>query len=123
MKTIFELALPRDEVLQGDLREDMFAARLRDVMERTADDIYKHPNRFFENTFPTDGLKTLLNEVLGRLTGQAPSKNPIIRLETSFGGGKTHNLIALYHALTQRSSCKWPAEVWSVDPSWIAPVV
>lgn len=100
MKTIFELATPRKEVLQGDLREEMFAARLRDVMEKTADDVYKLPNRFFENTFPTDGLRTLLNEVLGRLTGQAPTNNPIIRLETSFGGGKTHNLIALYHALS-----------------------
>lgn len=37
-------------------------------------------------------------EVLGRVTGQQPSNSPIIRLETSFGGGKTHNLIALYHA-------------------------
>lgn len=99
MKTIFELTTPRDEVLQGDLREDIFAARLRDVMERTADEVYREPQRFFDNTFPTDGLKTLLREVVGRLTGQAPSNNPIIRLETSFGGGKTHNLIALYHAV------------------------
>lgn len=44
-------------------------------------------------------MKTLLREVVGRLTGQTPSNNPIIRLETSFGGGKTHNLIALYHAV------------------------
>ncbi len=73
MKTIFELTVPRSEVLHGDLREDMFAARLRDVMERTADEVYKTPQRFFENTFPTEGLKTLLREVLGRLTGQAPT--------------------------------------------------
>ena len=91
MKTIFELATPCDEVLQGDLREDMFAARLKDVMLRTADDVYKDPNRFFENTFPTDGLKTLLDEVVGRVTGQAPANNPIIRLETSFGGAFRNN--------------------------------
>lgn len=119
MKTIFELAIPRDEVLQGDLREDLFAARLRDVMEQTADDVYKRPTRFFENTFPTDGLKTLLNEVLGRLTGQAPAKNPIIRLETSFGGGKTHNLIALYHAVKGQVD---PAHLKSfIDDSWQLP--
>jgi hypothetical protein len=99
MQSIFELTTPRAEVLQGDLHEDMFAARLRDVMERGADEVYQNPNRFFENTFPTAGLKTLLKEVLGRLTGQAPASNPFIRLETSFGGGKTHNLIALYHAV------------------------
>jgi hypothetical protein len=119
MKTIFELAIPRDEVLQGDLREDLFAARLRDVMERSADEVYQDPNRFFENTFPTDGLKTLLNEVLGRLTGQAPAKNPIIRLETSFGGGKTHNLIALYHAVKGQID---PAHLKSfIDASWQLP--
>ena len=76
----------------------MFAARLKDVMDGKADPVYQDANVFFNNTYPTAGLKTLLREVLGRLTGQMPSSNPIIRLETSFGGGKTHNLIALYHA-------------------------
>jgi hypothetical protein len=46
---------------------------------------------------PTVGLRDLLTEVLGRLTGKRPNASPIIRLETAFGGGKTHNLIALYH--------------------------
>ena len=102
MKTIFDLATPRDQVLSGELREDMFAARLKDVMDDRADPIYQDPDLFFENTYPTAGLKTLLREVLGRLTGQVPTNNPIIRLETSFGGGKTHNLIALYHAVSGR---------------------
>jgi predicted AAA+ superfamily ATPase len=98
MKTIFELTQPRDEVLHGVLSEDMFAARLKDVMDGTADPVYQDAGLFFSNTYPTAGLKTLLREVLGRLTGEMPANNPIIRLETSFGGGKTHNLIALYHA-------------------------
>lgn len=100
MKTIFDLTQPRPEVLQGELNEDMFAARLKEVMEGTADPLYLDPNLFFSNTYPTAGLKTLLREVLGRLTGRMPSNNPIIRLETSFGGGKTHNLIALFHAVS-----------------------
>lgn len=99
MKTIFELTQPRDEVLQGELSEEMFAARLKDVMDGTADPVYQDASLFFSNTYPTAGLKTLLREVLGRLTGRLPANNPIIRLETSFGGGKTHNLIALYHAV------------------------
>ena len=99
MKTIFELTQPRNEVLQGELSEEMFAARLKDVMDDTADPIYRDPNKFFDNTYPTAGLTTLLREVLGRLAGQIPTNNPIIRLETSFGGGKTHNLIALYHVV------------------------
>jgi hypothetical protein len=98
MKPIFETCEPRPEVLQGDLREDIFAARLRDVIEGRAEEIYGKPAVFFENTFPTDGLRDLLTEVLGRLTGRKANACPVIRLETAFGGGKTHNLIALYHA-------------------------
>jgi predicted AAA+ superfamily ATPase len=102
MKTVFDLAIPRDQVLHGELRPDMFAARLKDVMDNDADAIYQDPHLFFENTYPTAGLKTLLREVLGRLTGRGPTNSPIVRLETSFGGGKTHNLIALYHAAKGR---------------------
>ena len=99
MKTVFDLAVPRAQVLQGELRPELFAARLKDVVDRTADPVYRDPDLFYENTYPTAGLRTLLREVLGRLTGQSQTNSPIIRLETSFGGGKTHNLIALYHAV------------------------
>ncbi|MBN1878454.1 MAG: ATP-binding protein [Anaerolineae bacterium] len=98
MRLVFDTCIPRFEVRQGELSEDIFAARLKDVMDGTAPDVYQHPQVFFENTFPTEGLRVLLNEVLGRLTGARPSNSPVIRLETAFGGGKTHNLIALYHA-------------------------
>ncbi len=103
MKSIFDLCIPRDEVLKGELREDIFAARLKDVMDATADPVYQDPATFFENTFPTSGLKTLLNDALGRLVGNAAGKNAIIRLETAFGGGKTHNLIALYHVASGKT--------------------
>lgn len=98
MRSIFELCTPRDEVLRGELQEDIFAARLKDVIEGEADPVYGDPRVFFENTYPTAGLKSLLNDALGRLLGKAAGKNAVIRLETAFGGGKTHNLIALYHA-------------------------
>jgi|BarGraNGADG00212_2_1021979.scaffolds.fasta_scaffold03640_6 hypothetical protein len=45
----------------------MFAARLRDVIENRADPVYQDPTRFFENTYPTQGLRTLATEALGRL--------------------------------------------------------
>ncbi len=97
MNTIFQSCTPRQEVLKGELRDDLFAARLKDVIEGTADPVYQDPAVFFDNTFPTEGLKVLLGEALGRLTGLKPASNAIIRLETAFGGGKTHNLIALHH--------------------------
>ena len=100
MKPIFETCRPRPEVLAGDLTEHTFAARLRDVVEGTADPVYQDPATFFRNTFPTEGLRTLAREVLGRLSGREPANSPFIRLETSFGGGKTHNLIALHHLVS-----------------------
>lgn len=96
MRSIFETCTPRDDVLSGELRDDMFAARLGDVIGGHADPIYQDPVRFFLNTYPTDGFRTLLKATLARLAGQ-PAGDPVIRLETTFGGGKTHNLIALYH--------------------------
>jgi hypothetical protein len=98
MRPVFETCQPRPEVLSGELKEDIFAARLRDVIDGKAEDIYQDPARFFDNTYPTEGLRLLLREALGRLTGLYPANSPILRLETAFGGGKTHNLIALYHA-------------------------
>ena len=97
MNTIFGSCTPRPEVLEGELRDDLFAARLKDVIEGTADPVYQDPTVFFDNTFPTEGLRVLLAEALGRATGLKSASNAVIRLETAFGGGKTHNLIALYH--------------------------
>ncbi|MFZ5915521.1 MAG: ATP-binding protein [Chloroflexota bacterium] len=104
MLSVFETCQPRPEVLSGELKEEIFAARLKDVIDGTAEDVYREPARFFDNTYPTEGLRLLLNEALGRLTGLQPTNNPIIRLETAFGGGKTHNLIALYHTAKGRVS-------------------
>ena len=106
MKLIFESCQPRKDVLTGDLKEEMFAAHLRDVIDAKADPIYRDPAVFFEHTYPTDGFKSLLHGALGRLSGAKPTNAPIIRLETSFGGGKTHNLIGLYHAARTGKAAK-----------------
>ena len=95
MKTIFEAASPRPDVLSGELRDEIFAAQLEEVVAGRADRVYQDPTEFFAKTYPTGGLKTLLAEALGRIAGKSTA--PIIRLETAFGGGKTHSLIALYH--------------------------
>lgn len=97
MRTIFETCEPRADVLSGELRDEMFAARLEDVVQGSAEPVYQYPQTFFANTHPARGLKSLLAEALGRATGKDPKARPVIRLETAFGGGKTHSLIALYH--------------------------
>lgn len=100
LPSIFNTCIPREEILSGELSLDLFAAKLRLVVERSAPQVYQDPRIFFANTFPTDGLRTLIQEVFGRLVGTAVG-SPIIRLETSFGGGKTHDEIALWHICKQ----------------------
>jgi hypothetical protein len=96
LSSVLTTCTPRDEILSGELSLDLFAAKLKLVVDGNAPKIYQQPDLFFANTFPTDGLKTLLIEVFGRLGGKAVGA-PVIRLETSFGGGKTHDEIALWH--------------------------
>ena len=52
MMNVFESCRPREEVLKGELREEMFAAKLRTVMEGSSDRIYQDPDVFFRNTYP-----------------------------------------------------------------------
>ena len=96
LPSVFKTCVPREEILAGELSLDLFAAKLRLVVEGKAPHVYQDPTTFFINTFASDGLKTLIAEVFGRLVG-ASVGSPIIRLETSFGGGKTHDEIALWH--------------------------
>lgn len=100
LPSIFDTCVPRDEIVSGDLSLDLFAAKLRLVVEGRAPQVYQDPSAFFANTYPTSGLKLLLSEVFGRLA-QVTVGSPVIRLETSFGGGKTHDLIALWHIAKQ----------------------
>lgn len=85
LPTIFTTCIPRDEISTGELSLDLFAAQLRLVVEGKAPLVYQDANTFFSNTFPTDGIKTLIREVFSRLAGKSTG-SPVIRLETSFGG-------------------------------------
>lgn len=91
---------PRDDVLSGELTDIHFAAQL-DKIVRDPDHypVYGEPDEFFLISYPTAGLKTLLTRVFGRLTGARGEAGGygVTRAETSFGGGKTHSLIAAYH--------------------------
>jgi hypothetical protein len=89
------IAVPHSDILDGRLTLDVFAADLWEVFEGRAPDEYKDPTQFFEKTYQTDGLKDLLSIVEQRLKGQGG--DPVIQIQTPFGGGKTHALIAMYH--------------------------
>ena len=100
--SIFDACEPRQDVLTGELAEDQFAASLADVAHSDdAPEVYADPRLFFEKTFPTAGLQDLLTRLATRFVGahndDYTGTNGILRLDTSFGGGKTHNQIAAYH--------------------------
>ncbi|MDE2982966.1 MAG: DUF499 domain-containing protein [Gemmatimonadota bacterium] len=113
--TIFDLCRPRDDILKGSVAEAEFAADLAQVLTGTAPADYTDPARFFANTHPTRGLKDLLANVCRRLSGVGGEAAAIFRLDTSYGGGKTHGLIALIHAARGMKGVADPDEF--VDPS------
>src|SRR5947209_5680607 len=94
---IFDICKPRPDVLKGVTDAD-FAADLAKVIRGVAAEEYLKANKFFANTYPTRGLQNLLTNVCARLSGTGAEAASIFRLDTSYGGGKTHGLIALVHA-------------------------
>ena len=98
MKPLFAVCTPRADVLRGNIKESDFAADLAQVINGNAPPEYQDPTVFFANTYPTDGLKLLLENVCLRLSGKGGEAASIFRLDTQYGGGKTHSLIALTHA-------------------------
>lgn len=98
LHSVFDLCQPRSDVVSGGLSESDYAASLASVLSGHASKDYSDAGTFFTNTFPTEGLKELLANVCGRLSGKGASTSAVFRLDTSFGGGKTHGLIALVHA-------------------------
>ena len=79
----------------GQYQQAEFAADLHQVWRGEAEDEYGKPEEFFRRTFLTEGLRDLLLNAARRLRGEGG--DPVVQLQTNFGGGKTHSLIALYH--------------------------
>ncbi len=104
VRDLFQTCTPRADVLSGELPDSVFAANLAVVVAEDPDapDTYRDAETFFEVTHPSKGLGNLLDEALGRICGSKSGAAPVIRLETNLGGGKTHNLIALWHAAKGR---------------------
>lgn len=90
-----EVALPHPDVLAHRFKESEFAADLAAVSMGRASEQYADPIGFFQMTFPTEGLKRVLRSAVERLAGRGG--DPVLGLQTAFGGGKTHTLLALWH--------------------------
>lgn len=90
-----EIVQPHPDVAKGRYLQAEFAADLAQVLAGTAEEEYQHPVEFFRRTYLTDGLSDLLITGVKRLTAQGGE--PVVQLQTAFGGGKTHSMLALYH--------------------------
>ena len=90
-----EIAVPHEDVLKGTFQQAEFAADLSRVHAQSATPEYQDPVLFFQRTYITEGMRLLLDSVVKRLVGRGG--DPVIQLQTAFGGGKTHTILAVYH--------------------------
>lgn len=81
-----------------------------------SDTCLQDPREFFRVTYMTDGLKAVLRNAVERLW--LNGGEPVIGLQTAFGGGKTQTMLALYHGVglqTGATSGDWRRS----SPVWV----
>lgn len=89
---------PHQDVATGEFQQAEFAADLAKVHNGSAPSEYRDPSEFFARTYLTEGLSNLLLGAAKRLS--SGGGDPVVELQTNFGGGKTHSMLALYHIVS-----------------------
>ena len=102
MKPWREIATPHPDVLEGTFQQSEFAADITAVHTGIASREYQEAVAFYDRTFITEGMRLLLTSVAKRLNGKGG--DPVIQLQTAFGGGKTHTMLAVYHLARRTGS-------------------
>ena len=101
-----EVMTPHADVASGRFEQAEFAADLYQVATGNADEEYQDPVAFFRRTYLTNGLRELLTGAARRLS--SAGGDPVVDLQTNFGGGKTHSMIALYHLASGKAAADLP---------------
>jgi len=109
LKAWRDVITPHKDVASGRYQQAEFAADLWQVHLGGGTAEYLDPVEFFRRTYLTESLKGMLTGALRRLSGQGG--DPVVQLQTNFGGGKTHSMLALYHLFSGIS----PTELTGVD--------
>ena len=99
MKNWFDIIPPHADIRSGHFDEAIFAADVGDVAAGTAPPDYNDPYLFYKKTYLTEGLRNLLTRVNDKLVRGLGGS--VVEIQTPFGGGKTHALVAIYHYLKQ----------------------
>ncbi len=97
-----DIARPHKDVLEGTFKQSEFAADISQVASGKAAADYQDAEIFFSRTYITEGMRLLLISVAQRLAGQGG--DPVIQLQTAFGGGKTHAMLAVWHLASRQVS-------------------
>lgn len=106
-----EVIQPHDDVARGEFTASEFAADLHLVRTGQATSPeYGDPVEFFTRTYLTEGLHDLLSRAVRRLSGDK-NASPVVNLQTNFGGGKTHSMLALYHLFSGKPASELPQDV------------
>jgi predicted AAA+ superfamily ATPase len=106
-----EVIKPHEDVAKGDFTASEFAADLHLVHTGQATSPeYSDPVEFFSRTYLTEGLRDLLSRAVRRIGGDV-NASPVVNLQTNFGGGKTHSMLALYHLFGGTPVGEYPQEV------------
>ena len=101
-----EVVTPHPDVASGKYQQAEFEADLWQVFLGEGSDEYRDPVEFYRRTFITEGLQKLLSNALLRMAGQGG--DPVVELQTNFGGGKTHSMLALYHLFANVPASQLP---------------
>ncbi len=104
-----EVVMPHDDVASGRYQQAEFAADLWQVHMGEGTDEYRNPVEFYRRTYLTESLKEMLVGAVKRLT--VGGGDPVVQLQTNFGGGKTHSMLALYHLFSGIA----PTELAGID--------
>ncbi len=104
-----EVVTPHRDVASGRYQQAEFAADLWQVHLGEGTDEYRNPVEFFRRTYLTESLKGMLVGAVQRLSGEGG--DPVVQLQTNFGGGKTHSMLALYHLFSGIA----PSELAGID--------
>lgn len=105
-----DVLAPHPDVAAGNFVSAEFAADLYQVAKGQAGADYADPIEFFRRTYLTDGIQTLLKHVARRVAGDTNAE-PIVNLQTTFGGGKTHAMLAAWHLFSGRPLGEFPQAV------------
>ena len=100
-----DVIMPHPDVTTGKYQQAEFAD-LDQVRRCIGSKEYTDPSEFYRRTFITSGMRALLRIALERLNGQGGE--PVLELQTNFGGGKTHSMLALYHLCSGQSLASLP---------------